>query len=69
MVLGGGERGNGTALGGKDLENASATLQNLTKDLRDTRAQSIAFIDLALLTCAFKSRCWRAERGKRDSPW
>jgi hypothetical protein len=39
----------GTAPGGKDLESARVNLQNLTKDLRDTRVQGISFIELALL--------------------
>jgi hypothetical protein len=47
----------GTAPGGKDLESARVNLQNLTKDRGDTRALSMVFVDLALLTCAFESRC------------
>ena len=58
----------GTAPGGKDLENASATLQNSTKDLRDTRAPSMVFVELTLLECVVRS--WPPEwkgRGDQDT--
>jgi hypothetical protein len=58
----------GTALSEKDLENASVDLQNLTKDREDTRALSMVFVDLILLKCVVRSRCWRAERGEAGLP-
>ena len=45
----------GTAPGGKDLESARVNLQNLRKDRGDTRALSMAFVDLTLLKCIVRS--------------